>query len=41
MGISFSDKGIVLRLDNVPELEVHDYLPNGQMIFNQLREYWA
>ncbi|PYB93559.1 DUF7673 family protein [Pseudomonas fulva] len=37
----FDDCLAVLRLDNVPELEVHDYLPNGQMIFNQLREYWA
>ena len=37
----FDDCIAVLRLDNVPELEVHEYLPKGQMIFNQLREYWA
>ncbi|WP_313133257.1 DUF7673 family protein [Pseudomonas sp. UBA2311] len=37
----FDDCLAVLRLDNVPELEVHEYLPKGQMIFNQLREYWA
>lgn len=37
----FDDCIAVLRLDNVPELEVHEYLPKGQMIFNQLREYWG
>ncbi|WP_350156211.1 DUF7673 family protein [Pseudomonas kurunegalensis] len=37
----FDDCLAVLRLDNVPELEVHEYLPKGKMIFNQLREYWA
>lgn len=37
----FDDCIAVLRLDNVPELEVQEYLPKGQMIFNQLREYWA
>lgn len=37
----FDDCIAVLRLDNVPELEVHEYLPKGRMIFNQLREYWG
>ncbi|AGN81294.1 ATP-binding protein [Pseudomonas putida] len=37
----FDDCIAVLRLDNVPELEVHEYLPKGNLIFNQLREYWA
>lgn len=37
----FDDCLAVLRLDNTPEQEVHEYLPRGQMIFNQLREYWS
>lgn len=37
----FDDCMAVLRLDNSPEQEVHEYLPRGQMIFNQLREYWG
>lgn len=37
----FDDCLAVLRLDNTPEQEVHQYLPRGQMIFNQLREYWS
>lgn len=37
----FDDCIAVLRLDNVPEHEVHEYLPKGNLIFNQLREYWA
>lgn len=37
----FDDCVAVLRLDNTPEQEVHQYLPRGQMIFNQLREYWS
>ncbi|WMN19806.1 hypothetical protein QL104_10455 [Pseudomonas piscis] len=37
----FDDCLAVLQLDNTPEQEVHEYLPRGQMIFNQLREYWG
>lgn len=37
----FEDCLAVLRLDNTPEKEIHEYLPKGQMIFNQLREYWG
>ena len=37
----FDDCLAVLRLDNTPEQEVHEYLPKGRMIFNQLREYWG
>ncbi|MFK0032999.1 DUF7673 family protein [Pseudomonas monteilii] len=37
----FDDCLAVLRLDSSPEQEVHEYLANGQLIFSQLREYWA
>lgn len=37
----FDDVIAVLRLDNRPEQEVHTYLPNGDAIWDELRERWA
>lgn len=31
----------VLRLDRRPELEVHEYIANGDQIWSQLKRNWA
>lgn len=38
---TFEDCLSVLFLDFPHEKELHDYLPRGRLIFNQLREYWG
>ncbi len=37
----FDDCLAVLRLDNTPEQEVHEYLPNGDAIWADFRKRWA
>ncbi|MDH4585612.1 hypothetical protein E8F20_27575 [Pseudomonas sp. BN415] len=37
----FDDCVAVLCLDNCPEMEVHEYLPNGDAIWAELRENWG
>lgn len=37
----FDDCLAVLRLDNSPEQEVHEYLPRGAAIWADFRERWA
>lgn len=37
----FDDCLAVLRLDNTPEQEVHEYLPRGESIWAEFRERWA
>lgn len=36
----FEDCMAVLRLDQVPEQEVHEYLPDGQQVFDRLVALW-
>ncbi|WP_367863221.1 hypothetical protein [Pseudomonas guariconensis] len=38
---TFEDCLSVLFLDFPHEKELHDYLPRGRLIFNQVREYWG
>ncbi|MET1080285.1 MAG: hypothetical protein ABWY06_19915 [Pseudomonas sp.] len=37
----FDDCLAVLRLDNEPAMEVHEYLANGETIWSDLRQRWG
>ncbi|MBA1187543.1 hypothetical protein G7Z99_00590 [Pseudomonas entomophila] len=36
----FEDCMAVLRLDQVPEQDVHEYLPDGRQVFDRLVALW-